>query len=42
MHQEFKYKQLHISAKKTDKTIEILTISDIESTTELSTPMYKT
>ena len=42
MHQQFKYEQLHISAKTTDKTTEILTTNDIQITAELSTPMDKT
>ena len=29
MYQHFKYEQLHISAKTTDKTVEILTTNNI-------------
>ena len=42
MYQQFKYEQLHISAKTTDKTIEVLTTNNIKITAELSTRMYKT
>ena len=42
MYQQFKYEQLHIPAKTTDKTIEVLTTNDIKITAELSTRMYKT
>ena len=41
MYQQFKYKPLHMSAKTTDKTMEILTTNDIEITIK-STPIYKT
>ena len=42
MLQQFKYEQLHISAKKTkDKAIEILTTNNIKITAELLTLVYK-
>ena len=41
MSQKFKSEQLYISAKKTNKTVEIVTTINIQITAELSTPMYK-
>ena len=40
MPQQFKYEQLHISAKTVEMKLEILTTNDIQITAELSTPMY--
>ena len=41
MSQQFKSEQLYISAKKTNKTVEIVTTINIQITAERSTPMYK-